>query len=204
MPGTLSPSVTDHRRKICLRYSHHSSVTWQRIKHNHVITEINNLLLQSWRLLGFSAKFMAFNWDTHGAALAILPLDAQGQMTIQYKPFILRHVQYILLFWPPLHFFPTEIGSLKLTFFWDTALMVFQSILVDETPPKCFLSGRQERSQVPRINAHSEMVPTFLIKIFLHGPDIGHSRRIFRCKIEIRKFCNKTFTNSQSQKSKPS
>lgn len=45
-----------------------------------------------------SAKFMAFNWDTHGAALAILPLDAQG---------------------------------------------------------------RQERSQVPRINAHSEMVTDF-------------------------------------------
>ena len=154
-------------------------------KRNHVITEINNLLFQSWRLLGFSAKFMAFNWDTHGAALAILPLDAQGQMTIQYKPFILRHVQYILLFWPPLHFFPTEIGSLKLTFFWDTALMVFQSILVDETPPKCFLSGRQERSQVPRINAHSEMVATFKWKYFwkfLHRPEILHKSLYFYTK----------------------
>ena len=32
---------------------------------------------------GFSAKFMAFNWDTHGASLAILPIDAQGQQNKQ-------------------------------------------------------------------------------------------------------------------------
>ena len=28
---------------------------------------------------------MAFNWDTHGASLAILPLDAQGEMKILFK-----------------------------------------------------------------------------------------------------------------------
>ena len=26
---------------------------------------------------------MAFNWDTHGASLAILPIDAQGQQNKQ-------------------------------------------------------------------------------------------------------------------------
>ena len=71
-----------------------------RMKQHSAINQINNnrkqQITKPTKYFGFSAKFMAFNWDTHGASLAILPLDAQGDMNILIKHifFILSHLAY--------------------------------------------------------------------------------------------------------------
>ena len=70
-----------------------------------------------------SAAYMAFNWDTHGTNLAVLPIDAKGRQNKANMPLIHAHPEFVTDF----QFSPFDDGLLA-TGSLDTTVSTTSSV----------------------------------------------------------------------------